>query len=98
MDGEIEPFIRRLPARGPARRPAGVIARADHAGRRCRADANELIRRRHEKLDALRARGVDPFGGALPGHALGGHAPARFKDADEAELAERRRGEPWPAG
>ena len=31
-----------------------------------RPDANELIRRRHDKLDALRARGIDPFGGRFP--------------------------------
>ena len=37
-------------------------------------DANEQIRHRREKLEALRARGVDPFGGALPGHPLGGRA------------------------
>src|SRR3989304_2829376 len=29
-------------------------------------DENDLIRRRHEKLAALRARGVDPFGGRYP--------------------------------
>ena len=29
-------------------------------------DDNELIRLRREKLDALRSRGTDPFGGRYP--------------------------------
>jgi lysyl-tRNA synthetase class 2 len=29
-------------------------------------DGSELIRQRHEKLDSLRAQGIDPFGGRFP--------------------------------
>ena len=29
-------------------------------------DADDLIRPRHEKLAALRAAGIDPFGGRFP--------------------------------
>ena len=49
-------------------------------------DANELIRRRHEKLEALRARGVDPFGGRFPASHRAGDLVARWKDAGEDEL------------
>ncbi len=49
-------------------------------------DANELIRRRHEKLQALIARGLDPFGGRFPLTHWAGELAARYKDAGEAEL------------
>ena len=51
-------------------------------------DANELIRRRHEKLDALVARGIDPFGARFPVTHWAGQVAARFKDAGEAELTD----------
>jgi len=50
------------------------------------ADANELVRRRHEKLRALVERGVDPFGGRFPVTHWAGQLLERFKDAGEAEL------------
>jgi len=49
-------------------------------------DANELIRRRLEKLDAWRARGVEPFGGRYPVTHWAGQLQARFKDAGEGDL------------
>jgi lysyl-tRNA synthetase class 2 len=49
-------------------------------------DTNELIRRRHEKLEALRARGVDPFGGRFPVGHWAGDLAARFAAAGEDEL------------
>jgi lysyl-tRNA synthetase class 2 len=49
-------------------------------------DANELIRRRREKLEAWQARGVNPFGGRFPVTHWGGALQARFNDADEALL------------
>src|SRR6476646_1411809 len=49
-------------------------------------DANELVRRRREKLEAWRARGVNPFGARFPVTHWGGTLQARFKDADEAML------------
>ena len=49
-------------------------------------DANEQMRRRREKLDAWRARGVSPFGARFPVTHWGGTLQARFKDADEAML------------
>ena len=49
-------------------------------------DANELIRRRHEKLQALIGRGLDPFGGRFPLTHWAGELAARHKDAGEAEL------------
>jgi lysyl-tRNA synthetase class 2 len=51
-------------------------------------DANELIRRRHEKLGALVARGIDPFGARFPLTHWAGQVAARFKDAGEAELTD----------
>jgi lysyl-tRNA synthetase, class II len=48
-------------------------------------DTNELIRR-HEKLDALRARGVDPFGGRFPVSHWAGELTARLASAGEDEL------------
>jgi len=49
-------------------------------------DTNELIRRRHEKLAALRARGLDPFGGRFPVSHWAGELAARFGSAAEDEL------------
>ncbi|HSB41207.1 MAG TPA: OB-fold nucleic acid binding domain-containing protein, partial [Methylomirabilota bacterium] len=49
-------------------------------------DANEQIRRRREKLEAWRARGIDPFGARFPVTHWGGTLQARFKEADEAAL------------
>jgi lysyl-tRNA synthetase class 2 len=48
-------------------------------------DTSELIRR-HEKLDALRARGVDPFGGRFPVSHWAGELTARLASAGEDEL------------
>jgi len=49
-------------------------------------DANEQMRRRREKLEAWRGRGVSPFGARFPVTHWGGTLQARFKDADEAML------------
>jgi lysyl-tRNA synthetase class 2 len=49
-------------------------------------DANELIRRRREKLEAWRARGVNPFGSRFPVTHWAGTVQLRFRDADEAAL------------
>jgi lysyl-tRNA synthetase class 2 len=49
-------------------------------------DANEQIARRREKLEAWRARGVNPFGARFPVTHWAGILQARFKDADEAAL------------
>jgi lysyl-tRNA synthetase class 2 len=49
-------------------------------------DANELIRRRQQKLEAWRARGVNPFGARFPVTHWAGTLQARFKEADEALL------------
>ena len=49
-------------------------------------DTNELIRRRHAKLDALRASGLDPFGGRFPVTHWAGELVARLKEAAEDEL------------
>ena len=49
-------------------------------------DANEQVRRRREKLETWRARGVSPFGGRFPVSHWAGTLQARFKDADEAAL------------
>jgi lysyl-tRNA synthetase class 2 len=49
-------------------------------------DANEQMRRRREKLDTWRARGVNPFGARFPVTHWAGTLLARFKDADEAAL------------
>ncbi len=49
-------------------------------------DANELIRRRREKLMAWKARGMDPFGARFPVTHWAGTLHGRFKDAAEAEL------------
>jgi lysyl-tRNA synthetase class 2 len=50
------------------------------------ADDNELIRRRREKLEALRARGIDPFGNGFPVTHWGGQLGARFQGSGEDEL------------
>ena len=48
--------------------------------------ANELVRRRHEKLRALRAAGVDPFGTRFPVSHWAGPLHARWDGASEEEL------------
>jgi lysyl-tRNA synthetase class 2 len=48
--------------------------------------ANELVRRRHEKLTALRAAGVDPFGTRYPVSHWAGPLRARWDAAPEDEL------------
>ena len=59
MDGDLDELIKAylLWARGRRREP--------------RPESNELVRQRHDKLEALRPRGIDPFGGRYPGDALG---------------------------
>ncbi len=49
-------------------------------------DANELIRQRHDKLEALRRRGLDPFGARYPVTHWAGPLHARFAAASEDEL------------
>jgi lysyl-tRNA synthetase, class II len=49
-------------------------------------DANELIRRRGEKLDAWRRRGVEPFGGRFPATHRSGDLQARFREAPDDDL------------
>ncbi|MBI2554769.1 MAG: lysine--tRNA ligase, partial [Candidatus Rokubacteria bacterium] len=49
-------------------------------------DENDLIRRRHEKLRHLRARGVDPFGGRYPVTHWAGRLAAALAAATEEEL------------
>jgi lysyl-tRNA synthetase class 2 len=49
-------------------------------------DGNELIRQRHAKLDALRQRGLDPFGGRYPVTHWAGPLHARLVAATEEEL------------
>jgi lysyl-tRNA synthetase, class II len=49
-------------------------------------DGNELIRQRHAKLDALRERGLDPFGGRYPVSHWSGPLHARLATASEDEL------------
>ncbi|MEK7370188.1 MAG: amino acid--tRNA ligase-related protein, partial [candidate division NC10 bacterium] len=49
-------------------------------------DANELFRRRLAKLDTLRARGVDPFGGRFPVTHWAGDILARLEAAAEDEI------------
>ncbi len=48
--------------------------------------ANELIRRRHEKLEALRAAGVDPFGSRFPVSHWAGPLHARWDAGSEDDL------------
>jgi len=47
---------------------------------------NELIRRRHEMMASLRARGVDPFGTRYPVTHWAGQLAARLGSAGEDEL------------
>ncbi len=47
---------------------------------------NELVRRRHEKLRALRAAGVDPFGTSFPVSHWAGSLHARWDATPEDEL------------
>ena len=49
-------------------------------------DTNELIRQRHEKLEAVRRRGVDPFGGRYPVSHWAGPLHERLAQASEDEL------------
>ncbi len=48
--------------------------------------SNELIRQRHAKLEALRRRGLDPFGGRYPVSHWAGPLHARLATATEEEL------------
>ena len=48
-------------------------------------DGNELIRQRHAKLEALRRRGLDPFGGRYPVTHWAGPLHARLAAATEEE-------------
>jgi len=52
------------------------------------ASGNELVRRRQEKLGALRAAGVDPFGTRFPVSHWAGPLHARWDAAPEDELRE----------
>jgi lysyl-tRNA synthetase class 2 len=47
---------------------------------------NELIRRRGEKLEAWRRRGVQPFGGRFPVTHRSGELQARFREAPDEDL------------
>ncbi|MGH7389221.1 MAG: lysine--tRNA ligase [Candidatus Rokuibacteriota bacterium] len=47
----------------------------------------DLIRQRHEKLDGLRRRGIDPFGGRFPVTHWAGPLRAQLGGAKEEELA-----------
>jgi lysyl-tRNA synthetase, class II len=49
-------------------------------------DANELIRRRAEKLEAWRRRGVQPFGGRFPVTHRSGDLQARLREAPDDDL------------
>ena len=49
-------------------------------------DANELIRRRGEKIEAWRQRGVQPFGGRFPVTHRSGELQVRFREAQDDEL------------
>ena len=49
-------------------------------------DTNELIRQRHLKLEALRARGIDPFGGRYPVTHWARPLAERLDNATEDEL------------
>ncbi len=60
-------------------------------------DGSELVRQRHEKLQALRSRGVDPFGGRFPvthwarplAERLGGAGEEELKAFNPVSLAGR---------
>ena len=47
---------------------------------------NDLIRRRYEKLEALRRRGIDPFGARYPVTHWAGHLRQRYGSATDEEL------------
>jgi lysyl-tRNA synthetase class 2 len=49
-------------------------------------DDNDLVRQRREKLEALRARGVDPFGGRFPVTHWAQGLTERLEKASEDEL------------
>ena len=49
-------------------------------------EANDLVRQRHEKLEALRRRGIDPFGGRYPVSHWAGPLHQRLAEAGEEEL------------
>ncbi len=49
-------------------------------------DGNELIRQRREKLEALRAQGLDPFGGRFPVTHWAQPLAERLRDAGEEAL------------
>jgi lysyl-tRNA synthetase class 2 len=49
-------------------------------------DTNDLVRQREEKLEALRRRGVDPFGSRYPVSHWAGELTVRLEKAGEAEL------------
>jgi len=51
-----------------------------------RPEANDLIRRRLEKLEALRAGGIDPFGHRFPVTHWAGELGRRFHAAGDGEL------------
>ena len=47
---------------------------------------NELVRRRHEKLEALRRQGIDPFGARYPVTHWAGRLRERYQAASEEEF------------
>jgi lysyl-tRNA synthetase class 2 len=49
-------------------------------------EVNDLVRQRHEKLEALRRRGIDPFGGRYPVSHWAGPLHQRLAEAGEEEL------------
>jgi lysyl-tRNA synthetase, class II len=49
-------------------------------------DDNDLVRQRREKLDALRGRGVDPFGARFPVTQLAQSLTERLEKSSEDEL------------
>ncbi len=71
---------------GPSSPRPGREAEAVSSGPGLPPDANELIHRRLQKLEAWRQRGVSPYGGRFPVTHWGGDLQARFKEASEAEL------------
>jgi lysyl-tRNA synthetase class 2 len=52
-----------------------------------RPDLPEVVRQRHDKLEALRKRGVDPFGGRFSVSHWAGRLAEEFGSAKEEELA-----------
>jgi lysyl-tRNA synthetase class 2 len=59
---------------------------AAYGGEGTPLSANEIVRRRHEKLRGLRAAGVDPFGTRFPVSDWAGPLHARWDGASEDEL------------